>query len=269
MDLWQAASADLGPTLEPMALPSPFSNRSGEPQRSLLLSIRNAYEALRVSAPTVVDAAVGRLTRETCDDRLASFARNVVANARIDLVVHGRENLADIDRRAYVVMSNHQSHYDVPVLFCVLGGRVRMVAKKELFALPVFGQALRDSGMIEVDRKNRRSAMANLSKARDRLEGGRHIWIAPEGTRSPNGELLPFKKGGFVLAFEMQAPILPITISGTRDVLPASDMRSRPGRTVHVTVHPPIETRRFVDRPSREARVALVDEVRNAIASSL
>jgi 1-acyl-sn-glycerol-3-phosphate acyltransferase len=252
------------------------------PRKSLVLSLRNAYEALAVSAPTVLDAARGRLTQRDCDERLEQFASHVMRNAEIVVSVRGREHLAGAQSSrgglgsasTYVVMSNHQSHYDVPVLYYVLGGRLRMVAKTELFAVPLFGRAMRDAGMIEVDRGNRQSAIASLAIAKKQLEGGTHIWIAPEGTRSETGELLPFKKGGFVLALDIEAPILPITIKGTRDVLPSHGMFSRRGVEVHVTIHPPIDTSPFKARSSARgdakiARDELMNEVRIAIASAL
>ena len=263
----------------------PRSGRAGGAlsRKSLLLSVRNAYEALAISVPTVIDGVRGRLSQRECDARLETFAAHVMRNAEIAVSVRGRENLggpqssrggADAGARTYVVMSNHQSHYDVPVLYYVLGGRMRMVAKKELFALPVFGRALRDSGMIEVDRGNRQRAIASLGEAKKQLESGTQIWIAPEGTRSTTGELLPFKKGGFVLALDINAPILPITIKGTRDVLPSHGMFSRRGVEVFVTIHPPIETSAFAPRSSsasdtKAARDALMNEVRLAIASAL
>lgn len=251
-----------------------------------MLSLRNAYEALAVSLPTVIDGARGRLSQKICDERLETFAAHVMRNAEIAVSVRGREHLSgsqssrggldstDPTARTYVVMSNHQSHYDVPVLYYVLGGRLRMVAKTELFALPVFGRAIREAGMIEVDRKNRTRAIASLGTAKRQLEAGTHIWFSPEGTRSTTGELLPFKKGGFVLAMEMSAPILPVTIQGTRDVLPAHGMFSRRGIQVHVTIHAPIETKPYVARAgapaaTKAARDSLIHEVRLAIASAL
>jgi 1-acyl-sn-glycerol-3-phosphate acyltransferase len=248
-----------------------------------VLSLRNAYEALAVSVPTVVDAARGRLSQRDCDVRLETFATHVMRNAEILVSVRGREHLEgsqsargglDAGARTYVVMSNHQSHYDVPVLYYVLGGRMRMVAKKELFSVPVFGRAIRDAGMIEVDRANRARAIASLETAKHQLEAGTHIWIAPEGTRSETGELRPFKKGGFVLAMDMAAPILPITIQGTREVLPSHGMLSRRGVEVHVTIHAPIDTPSFAPRSktpadTKAARDALMNQVRLAIASAL
>ncbi len=236
-------------------------------RRSLLLSLRNVYETLAVSAPTVVDALRGRVTREVCDARLERWASHVVRNAEIVVTVHGRENMAP--GRTYVLMSNHQSHYDVAVLFYVLGTNIRMVAKKELFDVPVFGQAMRSAGFIEVDRGNHEKAIASLAEARQKLQGGTHIWIAPEGTRSTTGELMPFKKGGFVLALETGAPVLPITVRGTREILPSHGARSRRGVEVHVTMHPPIETVALASMERRAARDELMTQVRRAIGSSL
>jgi 1-acyl-sn-glycerol-3-phosphate acyltransferase len=255
-------------------------------RKSLVLSAWNAYEALAVSVPTVVDGARGRLTQAACDERLETFAAHVMRNAEIVLSVRGREHLSGGQSSRggpgvrgpssprYVVMSNHQSHYDVPVLYYVLGGRLRMVAKTELFALPLFGRAIREAGMIEVDRKNHARAVASLATAKTHLEAGTHIWIAPEGTRSATGALLPFKKGGFVLAMDMGAPILPITVQGTRDVLPANGMLSRRGVEVHVTIHPPIATGTYAAQGGssaerKAARDTLMGEVRDAIESAL
>lgn len=237
---------------------------------SLLLSLRNVYETLAISAPTVVEAWRGTLSREGCDARLAGWGHRVVANLAMDVRVRGREHV--VAGRTYVLMSNHQSHYDVPVVYHVLGGNIRMVAKKELFGLPVFGHALADAGFVPVDRSNRASAIASLAAARAHLDAGTHIWIAPEGTRSLTGELERFKKGGFVLAVDAHAPILPITIQGTRDALRARGSRSRPNARVDVTIHPAVETDAFRDASgvvTKEARERLVETVRSAIASGL
>jgi len=235
--------------------------------KSLFLSLRNVYETLAVSAPTVVDAYRGKLTAKTCDERLENWASRVIRNAEILLTVRGRENMQP--GVTYVLMSNHQSHYDVAVLYYVLGGNVRMVAKKELFDLPLFGRAIKDAGFISVDRGNTEKAIASLAGAKAHLARGTHLWIAPEGTRSPSGDLLPFKKGGFHIALDMKMPVLPITIRGTREVLRANAMRSRPGVEVELTIHAPIDMNDFQGMDRRSARDALMERVRTAIASVL
>ena len=117
-----------------------------------------------------------------------------------------------------------------------------MVTKKELFRVPIFGKALEVGGFISIDRQSRQSAIGSLAIAKKMVEQGTHVWIAPEGTRSPTGELLPFKKGGFNLALEGKLPILPVTVRGSRDILQAKAVRSAPGARVRVTIHPPIDT---------------------------
>jgi 1-acyl-sn-glycerol-3-phosphate acyltransferase len=234
--------------------------------RSIALSLKVVGETLAISWPTVVDAALGRVTKESCDARLGGWCKRVVAHLELDLHVRGRERL---DRGAtYLVMSNHQSHYDVPVLYYVLGPNLRMVAKKELFGVPIFGAAMRAAGFIEIDRQNRDRAIESLEVARTQLARGTHVWIAPEGTRSESGELLPFKKGPFALALGAGLPVLPVTIAGTRDALPAHGTRSSAGARVKVTLHEAIDPEPFATM-GRGGRDALLEQVRAAIASGL
>ncbi len=236
---------------------------------SLSLSLRNVYETLAISFPTMVEAfgLFGQqVTREVCDRRLAGWSRAVVANARIEVEVHGRENL--VDGETYLVMSNHQSHYDIPVLFYVIGPNLRMIAKKELFGFPVFGDALRAAGFVEIDRSDRNAAIRNLDHAQRLLKSGTHVWIAPEGTRSPTGKLGPFKKGAFYLALEAGLPILPVTLTGTRDVLPAQGLFSKAGAHVKVRLHPKIDPLPFAAR-GKAGREELIDAVRAVLEADL
>jgi 1-acyl-sn-glycerol-3-phosphate acyltransferase len=229
-------------------------------EASLGLSLRNVQETLAVCFPTLVEAVQGKVTRQVCDDRLAKWSQNIVENLGIELDVRGREN---IGTGPYLVMSNHQSHYDVPVLFRVIGSNLRMVTKKELFRLPIFGRALAVGGFISIDRSDRQSAIESLNVAKGLLASGTHVWISPEGTRSKTGELLPFKKGGFYLAMDAGLQILPVTLVGTRDILPVSAMRSVRGQRVKVTLHRPIDPRNYT------AKEPLMEDVRAAIASAL
>jgi 1-acyl-sn-glycerol-3-phosphate acyltransferase len=233
---------------------------------SLALSVRNVYETLAISFPTMLEAFGGRVTRDVCDERLARWSRAVVANARIDVTVAGRENL--VPGETYLVMSNHQSHYDIPVLFYVIGPNLRMIAKKELFGVPIFGNALRAAGFVEIDRGDRHAAIRNLEQARRLLDSGTHVWIAPEGTRSATGRLGPLKKGAFYLALNAELPILPVTMVGTRDVLPAHGVLSHEGAKVKVTVHPKIDPRPFAAR-GKGGREELIEAVRVALEGDL
>jgi 1-acyl-sn-glycerol-3-phosphate acyltransferase len=222
------------------------------------------YETLKISFPTLWDAVTNRTNYERCDVRLDSWSRRLVEQAGIVIETTGREHL--VPGETYVVMSNHQSHYDIPVIFQALAIPVRMVAKTELFRLPVFGQAMLDSGFVELDRSNRRRAMESLKLAGKRIrEDHLSIWIAPEGTRSIDGTLGEFKTGGFHLAREAGVRILPVTLNGTLRVHRSGDSKVHRGETVHVTIHPPIHPQTY----GREGVKGLMAEVRAAIVSSL
>jgi 1-acyl-sn-glycerol-3-phosphate acyltransferase len=220
-------------------------------------------ETAAISAPTLVEAARGTLTPEICDARLEHWAKKILSQAKVTYEVAGLEN-APRDE-SFVVMSNHQSLYDIPILFQVLKRRVRMVAKRELFRIPGWSHAMRIAGFVEIDRNDREQAIESLRRAEAALNSGTNIWIAPEGTRSQSGELGPFKKGGFHMALDARVRILPITITGTRNALLARGFNVRNGAHVHVTVHPPVDPSRF----GHEGREELIEEVRRAIQSAL
>ncbi|MCC6217686.1 MAG: 1-acyl-sn-glycerol-3-phosphate acyltransferase [Polyangiaceae bacterium] len=220
-------------------------------------------ETGRISIPTLADSIRGRLTMEASDHRLESWSSRLLRLARVELDVEGLEHARA--GRAWVIMSNHQSHYDIPVLFQALPVRMRMITKTELFRIPIFGRAMRAAGFVEVDRSNRSQALDALRHARTALEGGTSIWIAPEGTRSRTGELGAFKKGGFHLAVDAAADILPVTLLGTREILPAGTLAIRRGARVRVVVGAPLAAGAY-GRPRLEELMA---DVRRAIAGPL
>jgi 1-acyl-sn-glycerol-3-phosphate acyltransferase len=231
----------------------------------LFLAVRAMYETLAISAPTVVDEMRSRMTVEIADVRLARWSRRLLEQADVKLSVDGQEH---VERgRPYVVMSNHASHYDVPILFQAFPGTIRMVAKTELYRVPVFGGALKAAGFIEIDRSNRRRAIESLGVARERLARGIAVWIAPEGTRSRTGELGRFKKGGFMLAIDTQLPVLPIAITGSRNILPAHGKVVHKGAHVHVSIQPPVMPP--PEGTTGDARDAFAEHVRGVIERAL
>lgn len=233
---------------------------------SIQISVRNAAETLAACIPTVLEASRGKLTKEACDSRIRVWSSAIVRNAEIQVQVEGLTNFNP--NETCVLMSNHQSFYDIPVLYYALGPNIRMVAKKELGDVPLFGRAAKGAGFIFVDRGNRESAIRSLDLAKTHLERGTSIYIAPEGTRSDDGTLLPFKKGGFMLALDMGVPIVPITLLGTTDSLPARALRSRAGATVRVIVHPRIPVPAGLSGDALVAKRAdLMANVRAAILS--
>lgn len=181
----------------------------------------------------------------------------------ISLRVLGLEQICP--RQPYVFMSNHQSNIDIPVLIQSLTDhQLRWVAKKELLRVPLFGWALWAAKHIPVDRGNARHALKSLKIARKRIRAGISVVVFPEGTRSKDGKLLQFKKGGVLLALQTGAPIVPVTINGSRNILPAGAWRLRPG-IVEVVIGTPVTVSGYHPSMLRE----LSARVREAVEKQL
>jgi 1-acyl-sn-glycerol-3-phosphate acyltransferase len=157
----------------------------------------------------------------------------------ISMTVLGAENASR--GRSYVVVSNHQSMYDILVIYGWLELDLKWVMKQELRKMPAIGIGCEKAGHIFVDRKNPKRARQALEEALQRLGNGIGILFFAEGTRSMDGRLLPFKKGAFRTAIEQQLPLLPVTVVGTTDILPNRTLSLFPGRA-RLVIHPAIET---------------------------
>ncbi len=217
---------------------------------------------------TCVCVGIGAVMIILKDDRLANRTTGVwwsrfssfVTPMRV--TVTGRENV--VKGQSYIVVSNHQSQFDIFVLFGWLGIDLKWVIKKELLKFPVFAYAARHGGNIIIDRSDKQEAYRSLETARQKLTGGTSLIILPEGTRSRTGELGEFKKGAFWLAQNMDLPILPITITGTRDILPPDSFDLFPGRAV-MRIHPPVDPGDYGEDSFDE----LIADVREAVRRGL
>ena len=158
---------------------------------------------------------------------VASWARAIIRLAGVRIVVEGRELLPP--EGATLFVSTHSSMLDVPALFTLVPARTRFVAKRELFLIPLFGQAIRMLGFVEIDRADKRAAKTAIGRAADLARGDRPILVFPEGTRSRDGSLLPFKKGAFALAHELRLPLVPIACLGGSACMPSQKMAVIPG----------------------------------------
>jgi len=176
--------------------------------------------------------------------------------------VTGREHLDP--SQSYVVISNHQSHFDILVLYGWLGIDFRWVMKQELRSILGLGAACEKLGHIFIDRSDHQAAVESINAAREQITEGTSVLFFPEGTRSDDGFLRRFKKGGFRFAIDTGLPILPVTVSGTCEVLPARRYDLRPGRAMLV-FHKPVSTDGLTTADLR----ALSEGVREIIQSAL
>ncbi len=175
-----------------------------------------------------------------CDRAARRWGEVLLKAAGISVTIEGLENLQTEEPQ--IVVSNHQSWFDVFALAAHLPVRYRFVAKKELGEIPIFGKAWKSCGHVSVDRGNREAAIASLDQAwREVHEDKLTMVLFPEGTRSPDGKLQPFKKGAFVLAVQGQVPLVPVAIVGSRGIMPKGSFRVRKG-VITLRIGPPIPT---------------------------
>ena len=165
-----------------------------------------------------------------------------------------------------IFMSNHQSNFDILSLLAAMPRRFHWIAKKELFEIPLFGPSMRRGGYIPLDRGDGRKALQSMDEAAATISRGKSVVIFPEGTRTADGNLLPFKRGGFILARKAAVPVIPVTINGSGKVNPAGHIRLY-GGNIHITLHPPIITPPGSRRS--EAENWMMESVRDSIESAL
>jgi 1-acyl-sn-glycerol-3-phosphate acyltransferase len=185
----------------------------------------------------------------------------VLRLAGVRLEVHEREKIPR--GRAVVFMANHQSNADPPALTACLPP-VLYLAKKEAFHIPVLGRAMRARGFIPVDRRNREQAAKAIDRAAEALRAGRSFLVFPEGTRSPDGRLQPFRKGVFAMALKAGAPVVPVSVSGGSRIMRKGHWAIHSG-LVRITIHDPVRT----DNRSLDDRDQIMEEVRQAILQGL
>jgi len=166
--------------------------------------------------------------------------------------------------QAYVFMANHASTIDIWASFRAVPLRVRMIAKKQLARIPLFGWVMWAGRFIFIDRQNARAAHRSIQDAGNRIRGGCSVLIFPEGTRTRDGQLGDFKKGGFHLAMEAGVPIVPIALHGTRALMPRGSLRVKSGN-IKAIIGVPIPTKGL----TVQDRQALIEQVRNSVAAML
>ena len=191
------------------------------------------------------------------------WARLMLALNLVNVTVVGAEHLPD---GPVIFMSNHQSNFDILSLLAAMPRQFHWIAKKELFEIPVFGDSMRRGGYIPLDRGDGRKALQSIDAAAATIHKGKSVVLFPEGTRTPDGNLLPFKRGGFILARKADVPVIPVTINGSGRINPAGQIRLY-GGNISITLHSPIVVPPDLRRS--EAETWMMESVRSKIESAL
>src|SRR5438105_13274245 len=232
----------------------------------MISAVRTALALLFVVISTTLGALVGFpwtwITGSA--DVLYAIAMWIVRSglrlAGILVQVEGIEQINPAE--TYIFMCNHVSNLDPPILLPKLPRRTSVLVKKELFRVPILGRAMIMGDLVPVDRRNRDAAVNSMRLAEQVMAKGLNMTVFPEGTRSPDGRLRPFKKGPFYLAMDSGVPVAPVTILGSEALMPKGSSTIHPGK-VRLIFHSPLSPKRFADKEE------LIAAVRRQIASVL
>lgn len=205
---------------------------------------------------------LGLTNREMVNRYARKLGIKLLQYAKVNYTLHNDYNVSVENHRPCIFMSNHLSVFDVPLLYATLDYPIRMIAKKELFQLPLFGRVLKYSEHVMIDRDNPEKSVTLFSEAKKRLQSGLSLWTFPEGTRSLSGKLLPFKTGIFRLAREAAVNIIPVGIVGTQHIMPTKKLRIYQNQLAEIRVGEPIDTKAY---RALEKQPLLMQKVRDAI----
>ncbi len=213
--------------------------------RVLWIQFLTGVYTIWYSSRVIITALFGQDKRRKITAITRKWSNKLLSPTGLVIHVTGMENLEDSSNRPTIVMCNHTSLYDIPVSFLALDVDLRMLAKKELFSIPILSSALRAGDFVSIDRRNLEQAKKDLKSAQEKLAQNIVLWVAPEGTRSRDGQLQRFKKGGFHLAIDTEAQIIPVAIRGLDKILPSNSLDLTIHGEVEVVIGEAIDARGY------------------------
>ena len=230
--------------------------------RTLWIIILSTIYTVNTTGQSILKRFVGTTNRAWVDATLHTWEQRILKLVRVTCNVVNPYNIEPKSGQPTIIMCNHTSLYDIPLSMRAFPNHsIRMLAKKELSKIPIMGKGMTAAEFPFIDRKNRRQAFRDLEVVQQLLESGIVIWIAPEGTRSKDGKLAPFKKGAFITAIQAKATIIPIGIRGAYDILPAPSHQLNINQTAEIHIGKPIDASRFTP----ENKDVLIAEVFQSI----
>ncbi|CEG55914.1 lysophospholipid acyltransferase family protein [Legionella fallonii] len=217
-----------------------------------IISVLFFYTAM-VSLRSIFKYIFSTPTRPWVDKTIHHWVEQLLNTVQVHYTVVNPHNVQPQPGQATILMCNHSSAYDIPLGFKAFPNHsIRMLAKKELSKIPLLGKGMAAAEFPFIDRKNRYQAIKDLEYVRQLMESGIVIWIAPEGTRSKDGKLAPFKKGSFITAIQANATIIPIGIRGAFNILPARTFGVNLNQNAEIHIGEPIQASQFTTENKEE-----------------
>jgi len=190
------------------------------------------------------------------------WAKSIMVASRVKTKIIGIENLKSSS--PVILMSNHQGYFDIFAYLAYLPIQFRWLAKESLFKIPFLGWGMRRAGYISIDRSSLKKGYRSLNEAAEKIKSGKNVLIFPEGTRSKDGKLLPFKVGGFTLAIKAKVNIIPMAITGSYKIMPKNRFTVKPGKII-IRIGEPID----ISEISIKEKETLMNKVREKIEGLL
>jgi 1-acyl-sn-glycerol-3-phosphate acyltransferase len=226
--------------------------------RTLWIMFMSVYLILGVSVRAIIKSRFGTLNRAWCDHTLNEWSTKTLALLNVHYHIYNPNQTHVQAGVPTIIVCNHTSHYDIPLSFLAFPNvSLRMLAKHELAKIPVWGHAMLKSEFPTVNRQDRQKAIQDLQYVQELLKSGIVMWIAPEGTRSDDGTLKPFKKGAFITAIQTQATIIPIVIRGANQILPPRTWQFQLNQHAEIHIGTPVNTTGY----SLDTKQELIDTV--------
>jgi 1-acyl-sn-glycerol-3-phosphate acyltransferase len=214
--------------------------------RSRWITLLSFLYTINTCLQAVTMRLLGKINRPWVDTAIDRWINRLLDVVGVKCKVINPDGVEPQPGKATIIMCNHTSAYDIPISYKVFPNHsIRMLAKKELSKIPIFGKAMAAAEFPFIDRRNRNNALKDLQYVRELMESGIVIWIAPEGTRSKDGKLAPFKKGAFITAIEAKATIIPIGIRGAFNILPPRSTQFNLNQTAEVHIGKAIDASQY------------------------
>lgn len=228
--------------------------------QKMFIFIKIIYSTLRISIGTIFDSYLRGPHRDRDNERLLWWASYILQSINLTFDIFNPHQVKFEPGKRYMIMSNHNSHYDIPLLCMAFPNTtLRMLTKKGLFRIPIWGRGLKAAEFISIDRHDHKQALKDMEHAKEKMESGVTLWIAPEGKRSRTGELLEFKKGGFLLSIQTEATIIPVGICGTINALPPGTLDFTLNQHAEIRIGQPVNASQYTKKE------ALMEAVRSQI----